>query len=310
MKLKHFYLDDEPGAAGGGDSAPADTSSWTDGIDESLRDGVSKFGSVNDLAKSYTELERSMGSRVRIPSEDASDEQRNEFYEKLTKIDGVVRVPGVDDEKGWEQFYNSLGRPESADEYKVPELENMPENMQRDEELEGWFKGIAHKIGLNQEQFNGIIGAWNESVAEVAAAQLDEKGEVTNKLKGEWGGDYDRRIGVVSAVLKEFGNEALDAELAQTGYGNSPELTKFLYDLGAKTLEDSVLQGGGTPEPTTMELEDKASELRAHPAYLDPNHVQHKSVVDKVFEIETKLARQAEQRMANMFNDNDGGITV
>lgn len=44
---------------------------------------------TQDLLKSYQELERKMGSMVRIPSEDASEEERRKFYRAL----GVPETP-------------------------------------------------------------------------------------------------------------------------------------------------------------------------------------------------------------------------
>ena len=58
---------------------------WMDNLPEELREseGLKKFGSVEDLAKSYVNLEGLRGNSIRIAGPDASAEDRAAVYKKV-----------------------------------------------------------------------------------------------------------------------------------------------------------------------------------------------------------------------------------
>ena len=115
-----------------GDTISVDTSTaveqpeynWKDSVDESYRDSVKDFKDINGLVKSYQSAQSMLGSSIRIPTDDASKEAKDEFYSRLSQVPGLTRLPNKDDPEAMNQFYNSLGRPESKDGYKIA-IENL-----------------------------------------------------------------------------------------------------------------------------------------------------------------------------------------
>ena len=76
---------------------PTVAKSWKEAISEEFRNdpNISKFTEIDALAKSYINATRMIGQdKVAVPNENSTDDQWNEVYAKL-------------------------GRPESADKYKL-----------------------------------------------------------------------------------------------------------------------------------------------------------------------------------------------
>src|SRR3990170_781823 len=95
----------DPGAGtgAGGSSGAAD---WRTGLPDDLRShtALADIKDVGGLAKSFVNAQSLIGRSVRIPGEDASAEDREAFYQSLTKVPGVARLPDGNDEKAWAQF--------------------------------------------------------------------------------------------------------------------------------------------------------------------------------------------------------------
>jgi hypothetical protein len=136
---------------------------WRDGISEENRSGVSKFDTADSLAKGYLELEKSMGTRIKMPGDDSSDAERSAFYQKL-------------------------GRPDTADGYSRPEL---AEGEAFDEEFLTTMASVAHAEGVSEKQFRGFIDKYIGFQAIRAEKQLAtenaEAETTTQELHTEWG---------------------------------------------------------------------------------------------------------------------------
>ena len=195
--------------------APA---TWIDDVPEDYRGekSLSKYQSVGDLAKGHVHLSRMMGNSVKIPGEESTDEERNDFYTKL-------------------------GRPETADnyEYARPDL---PEGMSYDENSEKAFKQLAHDQGLSQTQLGSILDFYNKFALDSQIDQklhMDEayfKGEAA--LQKEWGHKgYDRNVAIAQRAMQEFGGPELAKLLSEDSRGSHPALIKAFYKMGLKSQE-------------------------------------------------------------------------
>ena len=91
------------------------------------------FDSVVKLAKSYVHAVRKMG----VPA------------------DQLMRVPQNADDPAWNDVYNSMGRPESADQYTFDER-------YAEANLDD-FKNIAHNLGLSQNQAEKILDMYSQA---------------------------------------------------------------------------------------------------------------------------------------------------
>ena len=148
-------------------------------LSEEYRDAANlkDFKDVNQLAKSYVELQKLVGNSIRLPAEDASPEAISDFYEKIKNVEGVLI-------KNDENLLNKLGKPEKAEEYdfnhiveKVPEIEA---------DLNA-FKETAFELGLTKDQASKLAEMrFNEIESSIKEMEVSrQNGE--QALKQLWG---------------------------------------------------------------------------------------------------------------------------
>ena len=127
-----------------GSEDAVDTSWQSRYLSEDLRenDTLGKFEDVGSLGKSYLELQKMVGSRIKIPTDESSDDEVNDFYSKV-------------------------GRPDSPDKYVV----NLPEGTDYDNELIGQFYEVAYKNGLSNKQAQSAIEFYNHINADMSINQ-------------------------------------------------------------------------------------------------------------------------------------------
>lgn len=239
---------------------------------------------LESLAKGYHSAQKMIGSRIPIPSEDASDEVRAEFYQKLTKVPGVAKLPTEGNTEEMEAFYNALGRPETVDGYKF----DVPDGVELDQGLIKEFTEIAHKSGLTGAAAKNIMD-WYAGAAQQASQQMEETRKATDStLKQEWGNAYDAKMNEVKAaayhIMDKYGEAG--KELINSPLGNNPAFFQILSQLGSTLSESGVLQGttsavhGLTPQEAKAKIDEIQGNFN-HPYYND-EHPGHKAAVEKM----------------------------
>jgi hypothetical protein len=239
---------------------------WRSALPEDIRDNPSfaKFNDVTSLASSYVNLQSHLG--------------RDKIAKPVTDSD-------------WDDVYEFLGRPESADKYEIELPEGLPDEIasQFNDETLSSFKQEAHKLGLNAEQVKRLV-AWqagNMSKQHEAYKgiidQSMEQGE--SALRQEWGRAYDQNLGFARKAFVEYGGDALAAKMESSGLGNDPDVLKAFANIAKTTMADKDLAGpssGTRMALTPEEARSEASTIMSHPAYTDKRHPEHNSMVKKV----------------------------
>lgn len=171
---------------------------------------------------------------------------------KLIGVDPtkLLRLPADGDEEAQATLWNKLGRPEKADGYKVPD--KMAAEL-KDDPMIPKYREAAHKLGLSGPQFEGLLGWFTTQGAELTA-QSDEKFIATSagemdKLKGEWGAGFDRKVQAAQATLKKLGFSGDDAEAVERALGTR----RFMLALSGagEGLLEAVHQPGRPSASTT-----------------------------------------------------------
>lgn len=255
--------------------------SWIDQISEDYRDSFKDYKSLDDVAKSYKSLEAMVGNSVRIPTEGASKEQMDEFYSKLTTIPGVTRLPNPEDPESMNQFYQSLGRPETSEGYKL----ELGEGVEIDESAMKNFKDLAHSIGLTNEQANKLAEFESARYKAYEENLTESRIEAEKILKEEWGNDYNARLTGAKEVINLYKDRYPEAiqDLIEGPAGNNPAFLSMLSELYGSLKETGTIDAntqasyGKTPEQAKLEIEDIMNNS-AHP-YNDENHVGHAEAV-------------------------------
>lgn len=235
-------------AAGQGSAAPTgQQGQWFDSFPEEVRGTIQTKGwqSPADVVQSYTNLEKLLGADkagrgLVLPKEDA-------------------------DPSEWNQVYDRLGRPKSAEEYKLP----IPDGDT------GEFAKVAagkfHELGLTAKQAAGLAEWWNGQSAAMQQAQMESMGQNAEQemaqLQKEWGKEFDSNIEAARRATRQFGVGEETLSKIENAIGTR-ELLKLFSSIGKGVGEDSFVQGKGggfgmSPEAARVRI----NQLKADPEW-------------------------------------------
>lgn len=209
-------------------------------LDEDTRTWLQTKGmtDVAALAKSARESERLIGDRIKIPGKDATQEEKDKFL-------------------------NLLGRPEKEDDYQFTAPKDLPEGLPYDGEKAKAFKGMAHKLGLNNEQATALHDFYiNEQLEGFKGATANEAAKLQAKAESATA-DLVKLWGPLDGATAAANFEIADKIFTQTPGGQellaelkelklvgpnkeiySAPLAKMLSALGtALYTEDGILRG-------------------------------------------------------------------
>lgn len=233
-------------------------------------EGLKKFEGkpVDDIVKSYLELEKYRGNSISLPSADAKDEDYAKIYDKL-------------------------GRPKTADEYALDKIEGLPEGQGVDPAVEKQIKSMFHEAGLNTKQANRIYGKYIKEVVLPAIKQKAEAEKATRakaegELRSTWGVDFDKNRQIALDGALKFADEA-DKEFIRENLSNDPRFIRLFNKIGASFQEDKAAKNLNT-EQNKQSAMDKINEIKADPKHpywnvMDARHETAKAEFDKLNEI-------------------------
>jgi hypothetical protein len=123
----------------------------------------------------------------------------------------------------------------------------LPEGKKADQKFLDGYVATAKKLGLSQEQAQGIadhfIAIESEQAKQWDGAlkALTAKNDADLKADKDWGGaKYDATVKAADSALKQFFSEEGAKELAELGLQNRPWLRKGLALVRSLVSEDSV----------------------------------------------------------------------
>jgi len=263
----------QEGDAGGGDpqEAPLTFESFRKALPEDLR-GEKAFDSfktdeegIGDFAKSYIHGQKLVGKKKEelIPGEEATEEERSQFFELL-------------------------GRPQSPEGYGLTEEAMNEVFPNTDMQFIGRFSGVAHELGLSQDQVEGLLAWQSEEVNQSLQSMATQKADTINELTAVWGGATERHVTLSQRAVQALGGEELVEFMNTSGAGNIPVLIRTFAKIGSMMAEKGLIEADVEGLPT---LDDAAAEANRivsdkthslHEAYHDSQHPNHDYALDRV----------------------------
>lgn len=254
---------------------PVSGKTWKEAISEEYRSNpnIEKFTELDALAKSYINAVSMIGTdKIPLPGKTATDEQ-------------------------WNEVYNKLGRPESADKYT---LELKTDVAPVDENVIKGFAQNAHKLGLNNKQAQGILEFYKQtlegSAKEMSVNMETAQAEATNMLRSEWGKTYDENLRKASSIAQTYLEpELLDTQLRDgSRLGDNPKIIKAFANIANLLSEDKII---GTEADNILqgrEVEKEIEELTSdrQGAYWNKMHPNHNKVVNQVLALREILTQE------------------
>tara|TARA_R110002020_G_scaffold170207_2_gene359573 strand:- start:6750 stop:7559 length:810 start_codon:yes stop_codon:yes gene_type:complete len=173
--------------------------SWTDDLPEELREApyLAKAESAEDALGKLVHAAKLQGTSIRIPGEDASDDDRAAFAAKLSEVDGVTRLPTHDDIEGVMELVTKLGYPQEHTGYTLPDIEDFEwpeavgENMRK----------YAHTAGMTPGQFEAFAKEWAATEQTNNMTSNQTTADMKAAVKTEWGDTYKDREALIRGWL-------------------------------------------------------------------------------------------------------------
>ncbi|MDA3834409.1 MAG: hypothetical protein PF495_13575, partial [Spirochaetales bacterium] len=222
---------------------------WRSALPDNLKnhDDVKDFTKPGDAIQAFVDLKKEAGSMLKVPGDDATDDERSTFL-------------------------NKLGRPENPDAYTLNKPEGLPEGVYS-EDTEKVFRTIFHEAGLNDDAAQKLWGKYHEMATEGQKVQVQKEKEANDKaindLKDVWTGDkFDQNVETAHRAFSGLFENAEDQEaakafLAETKVGNleignHPMFLKLFHRVGSIVGDDSMNFGRDGGDGSGMSDEDAA----------------------------------------------------
>lgn len=207
---------------------------WRAGLPDDLKENAAlkDFKTVGDFAKSYLEtsakvpeLEGKLGNSIPKLADNATDEQRN-------------------------QFYDALGRPKQPSEYEFEgEDKNAPE-------WTSYWKQTSHELGLTKTQAKALSGRFNAQMQKLVEAHntsvQNEMKATETKLKSEMGDKYEANVELAKRMHQKYLGSEFDKDFENANPTQRFGMIRLLMKVANLTGEDRSPQGGqsqsGTPK--------------------------------------------------------------
>jgi hypothetical protein len=251
---------------------PTVNKTWKEAISEEFRSdpNIEKFTEIDALAKSYINATKMIGQdKVAVPNKNSTEDQWNEVYDKL-------------------------GRPESADKYA---LDVKSDVVPLDDGAVKQFAENAHKLGLSNKQAQGVLefyktsmeGTAQQSKVDTETAQVQAEQE----LRQEWGREFENNVKKAGALAKaNINSDILDLELKSgIRVGDHPELIKGFAKIASMMSEDKIVspESDGANKSADIESEIATITNNTDGPYWNKGHPDHDKTVQQVYTLREML---------------------
>lgn len=225
------------------------------------------YKDLNGLVKSHIELNKTMGSSIRVPGEEATPEEL-------------------------EKFYSKLGRPEAADKYEFSDLGDMPEGLNISDERTNEFKEIAHKLGLTAKQANELRTYYtNQEIEQYKQGYVSEEQQeqdFISKGKEMFGDKYDAIMQNTSKLIAENLPEEQRDVLNKLDNEQLLTVSKILNNINGKFMKPDTISSNYRPADTVQDQKNTLQSLREKQKTIDVFHPEYETIQSKIKELYAK----------------------
>ena len=248
-------------------------STWKDSISEEYRKdpNIEKFTEADALAKSYINAVKMIGQdKLAVPTNNSTEEAWNEVYDKL-------------------------GRPESAEKYS---LDAKSKVVSLDDNAVKQFAETSHKLGLNNKQAQGLLEFYKTNMEGTAQqAKIDTEtaqAQAEQELRSEWGREFDTKVKQAGSLAKaNMKPEILDMTLSNgTRLGDHPEIIRGFAKIAGMMAEDKIVSTESESVQSNQSIQDEIDTIindRASP-YWNKSHPNHDKQVQQVYTLREMLS--------------------
>lgn len=132
----------------------------------------------------------------------------------------------------------------------------LPEGSLLDAKAVEDVSAFAKANGLAPEKAQALLERESKLVATKAEEQTSQWNKITSgwidvaKADKEIGGEsFGKNVELAKRVIEKFATAEFKKELVDSGYGNYPELIRFVHRIGKAMSADTWVQAGAVPPP-------------------------------------------------------------
>lgn len=187
----------------------------------------------------------------------------------------------------FDAYYESLGRPKTADEYVFEPVEGL----QYDEKLTKSVKELMFKNGISAAQAKEVQKGFDSLVAQAVkdkGIELKQLDQDFDKLGTEaFGAQREQVLAQSKALIDKHTSEKMKPYVAKLSNESLVVLADVLSNISKVYIKEDGAPGGAptVTGTTPAERSAKGRELMASPAFNDPWHKDHAAVVKQVSQL-------------------------
>ena len=263
---------------------------WRAALPEELRElpFIAKAPNIEKVVHDLKDAAQHMGNSLRIPSENASDEDKQRFTQRiLEKMPNLTLVPSEDDDESYAKVLQALGAPDDPKLYKVPEIEGLD----WDEDFTNALQAKAKAAGLTKKQFKQWATDIGTQMRDEQLTQQTQHTEQLGVLQKEWGAAFEPRVKQLARFLED--SDAPNGLVqAVANKQVPPETFKWLHGLyqkmnpkeGNNASTDGYSEGEQaiTPDEAQMQIQ----EILRNPAYFNASDPMQKLLIKKMLKLQ------------------------
>lgn len=275
MRIRsHVLMDGTPGAAGGGAAgAPA---AGAEGAGAAAGTPAGEGGQPGAAAGAgepgTSALAKPVPLAERIPAK--FHVKKGEELDTEATFAKVLEGYGALEKK----LGSGDGPPKAAEEYQVTIPDEIKDVVQLDETRLGAFKKDAFDAGLNQKQFDLVMGRFMKLAPELMQGALQNTTEATiTNLDKAWGKEYDSQLSLASKAFDQLAGDGLKGQF--DAIMTNPAIAyQVLAKIGAEMGEG----GGVMPNADAASDGENIQALLTSEAAGNPKHPDHKATRAKI----------------------------
>ncbi len=174
----------------------------------------------------------------------AQQQQQAAQQQSQTTAPFLEKLPEDSDEKGWQELYEKLGRPEKVEDYGIKPPEGS----------DGTFLNTAlswmHESGLNKKQAETVINKFNEYAAEQQKSAQEnianQNAANREKVIKSWGSEVEANTAILQNAVQRFFPDAVIEKFNTAGLLNDPDLVNAVLAIGKALGEDKTVTAAAT----------------------------------------------------------------
>jgi len=250
------------------------TENWRDSLPEDIRDETSlgTCKSLEGMARQYINAQKMIGKdKIGLLGDNPTEAEKNEFYK-------------------------TLGRPDTPEDYNLKRPDDFPEELFSADRASK-AQELFHKIGLTSKQaaelmdfdLQNTLQSYQNIQNDIEANRQETENACYTKYGNAW--PQRKQFANVTILEGANGDEELHARIVKQ-FGSNLDFIEMAANIGSKFAEHGMVTATNIPTPAS--IQEQIDELIATPEYIGGPNISPKVHKNRVLEVNRKFEEKAQ----------------